>query len=304
MPSITAKRRIAERLEAALLSGMVRALQCLPPVAASNIGGWLARSCGPWLPISRVADNNLRPALPELDAAGRARVIRGVWDNLGRTVAELPHLASFRRTDAGPGWEIEGNANIAQLRASGGQALFFSGHFGNWELILPIAAALGLHASGFYRAASNVAVDRLIQSLRLRALAPDMSMFAKGAQGARSALLHLQGGGSLGLLIDQKMNDGIAVRFFGRDAMTAPALAQFALRFDVPIMPVHVVRLGPARFRMVCDPPLAVARTGDKTADIHAITLAVNQTLERWIRADPSSWLWLHRRWPKSPALA
>jgi KDO2-lipid IV(A) lauroyltransferase len=127
-----------------------------------------------------------------------------------------------------------------------------------------------------------------------------MTMFPKGAQGARSALLHLQGGGSLGLLIDQKMNDGIAVRFFGRDAMTAPALAQFALRFDVPIMPVHVVRLGPARFRMVCDPPLDVVRTGDKTADIHAITLAVNQTLERWIRADPSSWLWLHRRWPKS----
>jgi Kdo2-lipid IVA lauroyltransferase/acyltransferase len=300
MPSMTARSRVAERVEAAVLSGVVRALQWLPPVAASNFGGWLARSCGPWLPISRVADSNLRPALPELDAAGRARVIRGVWDNLGRNVAELPHLANFRQTDTGPGWEVEGTANIAQLRASGASALFFSGHFGNWELILPIAAALGLHASGFYRAASNVAVDRLIQSLRQRALAPGMTMFPKGAQGARSALLHLQGGGSLGLLIDQKMNDGIAVRFFGRDAMTAPALAQFALRFDVPIMPVHVVRLGPARFRMVCDPPLDVVRTGDKTADIHAITLAVNQTLERWIRADPSSWLWLHRRWPKS----
>jgi KDO2-lipid IV(A) lauroyltransferase len=297
---MTARSRVAERVEAAVLSGVVRALQWLPPVAASNFGGWLARSCGPWLPISRVADSNLRPALPELDAAGRARVIRGVWDNLGRNVAELPHLANFRQTDTGPGWEVEGTANIAQLRASGASALFFSGHFGNWELILPIAAALGLHASGFYRAASNVAVDRLIQSLRQRALAPGMTMFPKGAQGARSALLHLQGGGSLGLLIDQKMNDGIAVRFFGRDAMTAPALAQFALRFDVPIMPVHVVRLGPARFRMVCDPPLDVVRTGDKTADIHAITLAVNQTLERWIRADPSSWLWLHRRWPKS----
>ena len=202
--AVTAKSSVAERCEAALLSGIVRAVQCLPPVAASNLGGWFARSCGPWLPISCVADNNLRPALPELDAAGRAHVIRGVWDNLGRAAAELPHLASFRRTDIGPGWEIEGTANIAQLCAAGEQALFFSGHFGNWQLIWPIAAALGLHTSGFCRAALNVAVDRLIQSLRQRALAPEMSMFPKSAQGARSALAYLQSGGSLGLLIDQK----------------------------------------------------------------------------------------------------
>ena len=292
-------RALNERVQATLLAGVVGGLRCLPPVAASNLGGWLARSIGPWLKVSRIADNNLRPALPELDAAARARVIRGVWDNLGRTAAELPHLASFRRTGAGPGWEIEGAANLAHLRASGGQALFFSGHFGNWELILPIAAALGLNVSGFYRAASNVAANDLIQSLRQGALGPDVSMFPKGAQGARSALLHLHRGGSLGLLLDQKMNDGIPVSFFGRDAMTAPALAQFALRFNVPIMPVRVLRLGPARFRMVCDQPLVVARTGDRTTDLHAITLAVNQTLERWIRADPSSWLWLHRRWPK-----
>jgi KDO2-lipid IV(A) lauroyltransferase len=124
-------------------------------------------------------------------------------------------------------------------------------------------------------------------------------MFAKGAQGARAALTHLQAGGSLGLLVDQKMNDGIAVPFFGRAAMTAPAIAQFALRFDAPILPVHVVRLGPARFRMICEPPLNIARTGDKKTDTYAILLAVNTTLERWIREQPESWLWLHRRWPR-----
>ena len=124
-------------------------------------------------------------------------------------------------------------------------------------------------------------------------------MFRRGPEGARAALLHLQSGGSLGLLIDQKMNDGIAVPFFGRSAMTAPALAQLALRFRVPIIPVHVVRLGPARFRMVCEPPLIVSSTGDKKTDTDMILRTVNATLERWIRADPASWLWLHRRWPK-----
>jgi len=30
-----------------------------------------------------------------------------------------------------------------------------------------------------------------------------------------------------------------------------------------------------------------------------ALTQAVNDRLETWIRAKPESWLWLHRRWPK-----
>ena len=80
--------------------------------------------------------------------------------------------------------------------------------------------------------------------------------------------------------------------------MTAPALAQLALRFDVPILPVHVERLGPARFRMVCEAPLAVKPAGTKAGDILAILTAMNATLERWIRAEPGAWLWLHRRWP------
>ena len=297
--------RLVDGLQGLVLLGAIATLRRLGPVRASNVGGWLARIVGPHLSVSKVADRNLVHAFPELDAADRKRIIRGVWDNLGRTAAELPHLASFRRTASGPGWEITGEQHVEALRRNGTQALFFSGHFGNWEMVLPIAGSLGLTVSGFYRAASNKTVDAIIQSMRQRALVPGVSMFAKGAAGARAALSHLQRGGSLGLLVDQKMNDGIAVPFFGRDAMTAPALAQFALRFGAPIIPVHVVRIGPARFRMICDEPMSVIPTGDRATDTGAITRAMNARLEDWIRADPSSWLWLHRRWPKTgPASA
>jgi KDO2-lipid IV(A) lauroyltransferase len=234
-----------------------------------------------------------------MESTARIQVIRSVWDNLGRNCTEFPHLETFKRTDSGPGWELSGGEHLDDLRKTGAQALFFSGHFGNWEMVLPIASQLDMTVSGFYRAASNRGVNDFIQSLRQKALAHKVFMFAKGGPGARAALLHLARGGRLGLLVDQKMNDGIPVPFFGQTAMTAPALAQFALRFQVPIMPVHIVRLGPARFRMVCDPPLAVALTGVKDADVYALTLAMNVVLEGWIREDPASWLWLHRRWPK-----
>ncbi len=288
------------RLEAAAARLALGLFRSLGPRRASNFGGWLARTLGPALPVSRVADVNLRLALPELDAAGRRRVVRGAWDNLGRTLGEFPHLAALRQgTPSGPGWEAAGTEHLAPLAAQGGPGIFFSGHLGNWELLPLACAAYGVPFASMFRAAANPEVDVLIRSLRQQGLHDEMPMFAKGAAGARQAVSHLRAGGFLGLLMDQKMNDGVEARLFGRPAMTAPALALLALRFRCPVIPGYVVRIGPARFRLVCEPPLTLPDTGDSRADLMAVTQAMNDTLERWIRARPGSWLWMHRRWPK-----
>ena len=287
------------RVEAALARGALGLLRRMGPVAASNLGGAVARIVGPWLPVSRVADANLRAAMPELDAAARHRVIRGVWDNLGRTVAELADVADLKQTPSGAGWEMVGEETLGGVGARGGPVIFASGHIGNWEVLAAAAAAYGMPFSGMYRAAQNPLIDEMVMALRRRVIGTAMPMFPKGAAGARRALAHLSRGGYLGMLMDQKMNDGIEARFFGRPAMTAPALAALALRFRCPVVPSHVQRVGPARFRLVCEEPLALPDTGDRQADILAVTQAVNDRLERWIRARPEEWLWLHRRWPK-----
>ena len=80
--------------------------------------------------------------------------------------------------------------------------------------------------------------------------------------------------------------------------MTAPALAQLALKYDCPVLPGRVERVGGAHFRMVIEPPLVLPRSGDRQADTRALMAAVNRQLERWIAARPEQWLWLHRRWP------
>jgi KDO2-lipid IV(A) lauroyltransferase len=279
----------------ATLTACFGLLRRLGPARASNLAGAVARAIGLRLPVCRVADRNLQAAFPTMTAGERRDVIAQVWETIGRNVGELPHLASLRETASGPGWEMVGRENIPQ-----GQAIFFSAHYGNWEMVLPIAAQLGMAVSGFYRRASSPVMDRFITTQRSAALGPGVAMFPKGAQGARQALAHVMGGGSLGLLVDQKMNDGIAVPFFGRDAMTAPAAAQFALRFGLPLVPIRVQRLGPARVRMIVEPPLDVARTGDRQTDILALTTAMNATVERWVRGEPGAWLWLHKRWPKT----
>ena len=292
--------RLSHWVEAAAARGALRLLRAVGPVASSNLFGALFRAVGPLLPVSRVAHDNLRMALPELDAPARRRVVRGVWDSLGRTVGELPHVAGFREAASGPGWELIGSDILRRLAEKGGPLIFFSGHIGNWEVLPVAAAAHGLAFAPFYRPVENRQLDAMLMDLRRQAIRADVPMFAKGAAGARQSLVHLSRGGRLAMLMDQKMNDGIEARFFGRPAMTAPALAALALRLRCPVVPAYVERTGPARFRLTCEQPLDLPDTGDRAADIANLTQTVNDTLERWIRAKPESWLWLHRRWPKA----
>jgi KDO2-lipid IV(A) lauroyltransferase len=253
--------------ETALARVALALLRWLGPIPASNLGGAVARTIGPWLPVSKVADRNLRMAMPELDAAARRRVIRGVWENLGRTVAELPHVPGLRATAEGPGWVAEGCDFLSDMGAQTGPALFVSGHIGNWEVLPAVAQSYDIKMSSFYRAAENPGVDKLIITLRQSVVGEAIPQFSKGAIGARMAMSFLRDGGKLGMLVDQKMNDGIPAPFFGRTAMTAPAASAFALRFRCPVVIAYVERIGPMRFRMLCDKPLDLPDTGDRQAD-------------------------------------
>ncbi len=290
---------ILHRLEAALVWAGLAGLRALGPVAGSALAGRAARAIGPLLPVSRIADANLRLALPQLDAGARRRVVRGVWENLGCTIGELANLDRLRRSAAGPGWELVGEGHLLAVKAAGVPAIVVAGHLANWEMLTPMGAQIGMRVGGFYRAAGNPHVDRLVNRLRRMAAGDGVPMFAKGGEGGRAALAHLKAGGLLGIMADQKQNDGIAAPLFGHPAMTSAAAAAFALRFRCPVLPMHCERIGPARLRIVCEAPLPLPDSGDRGADILALTTAINRRLEGWIGARPDSWLWLHRRWPK-----
>ncbi|MGH7060567.1 MAG: lauroyl acyltransferase, partial [Stellaceae bacterium] len=237
---------------------------------------------------------NLRRALPELSETEIARIVAGMWDNLGRVAAELPHLQRIRVFEPGGRVETHGFEHIERAVAAGRRMIVFSGHIANWEIGSLAGVQYGISVAQIYRAANNPLVDRLIARLR-----GDRDEFIpKGAVAARRAIAALNRGVHLGLLADQKMNDGIAVPFFGRPAMTSSALAFLALRFDCDVFPLRVERLAGAHFRVTVSAPLPLPRSGDRHADAAALMAAVNATLEAWIRDRPDLWLWLHRRWP------
>jgi KDO2-lipid IV(A) lauroyltransferase len=266
----------------------------LPLDWASAIGGALARAIGPRLGITKRARINIGRALPELSEARIAEIIADMWDNLGRVAAEYPHLQEIRVFEPGGLVETHGFEHMDSAVAAGRRMIIFSGHIANWEIGMLAAVQYGIAVAQIYRAANNPLVDRMITRFR----GTGGELIPKGTVAARRAIAVLRRGAHLTMLADQKMNDGISVPFFGRAAMTTSALAVLALRFDCDVLPARVERLGGARFRLTVFPPLPLPRSGDRHADVAALTARVNLTLEGWVRDRPGEWFWLHRRWP------
>jgi len=266
----------------------------LPLDWASAIGGALARTIGPRLGISKRARLNIRRALPELADHEIAKTIAQMWDNLGRVAAEYPHLRQIRVFEPGGRVETHGFEHMDRAVAAGRRMIIFSGHIANWEIGMLAAVQYGAEVAQIFRAANNPLIDRMITRFR----STGGELIPKGTVAARRAIAVLRRGAHVTMLADQKMNDGIPVPFFGRPAMTASALAALALRFDCDVLPARVERLGGAHFRLTAFPPLPLRRSGDHHADVAALMMRVNQTLEEWIRDRPEEWFWLHRRWP------
>ena len=286
-------RQASYFLQAVALLLFLGFCRLLPIDWASALGGWIGRTIGPHMGQSKKAMRNLRRALPENSTVQNQHIIIGMWDNLGRVIAEYPHLPRICAQLKGGRVEIEGLDIIRALAGDGKPGILFGGHLANWEVQPFIARHTGLELGLIYRAPNNEWVDKLLRRLRDAPM-----LFRKGAEGAKALFSLLRHGGHAAMLVDQKMNDGIPIPFFGRDAMTAPAIAQFAVRLGCVLVPVRTERLNGARFRITVYPPLDLPATGDRAADERAIMVRINAMIEDWVRARPDQWLWLHRRWP------
>ena len=294
-PSIVQTLRYA--LEAAGFFAVIGMSRALPVDAASAVGGWFGRTILYHTPVSQRARTNLIAAYPGMERKEREKLIREMWDNLGRTIAEYGHLSSFKVAGPGARIEVAGLEHVARAAASGHGTIFVSGHFANWEMLPFAAAQSGVEGGAVYRPLNNPLVDRWMVRQR-RANGPD-EMIAKGPQGTRRIFTLLRSHKAIFMLVDQKTNQGLAIPFFGRDAMTTPAPAALALKLGATLLPTSNERLGGARFRVTVHPPIVFEPGGDHDRDVVALTTAMNAAVEACVRHRPSQWLWIHRRWPK-----
>ncbi len=263
---------------------------------ASNFGGWFFKKLGPLTSTHKTALKNLRMAFPEWSEEQVEATAMEAWECFGRTAGELPHLPKIDPYEENGRVEIVGLKNLDAIRDSDKGAVMISGHFANWEVMAATICNRVEDAYITYRALNNPQIDRKLNKVRhdygTAVLTP------KGI-GTREVMKALKDNKAVGLMNDQKFNQGIAVPFFGIEAMTAPGPSRLAIKYDVPIVPFSTVRTGPGRFRVTVHDAIVPQKTGDLEADIYATVEQINAFMEARVRETPGQWFWMHRRWPK-----
>jgi|AntRauTorckE6833_2_1112554.scaffolds.fasta_scaffold27901_2 KDO2-lipid IV(A) lauroyltransferase len=291
-PNPPVSRKMRYMAEAVLVYMLYGFFKIMPVDMASYIGGWMMRQIGSRMAARRKAERHIAFALPELSKEQQKAAVLDMWDNLGRVFAEYPHLKTLHSR-----MEFVGGEYLDQLRKENKPAIVVSGHFANWEACPIMAEQHGIPVHLVYRPPNNIYLDGLLT--RARSKGGAIGHISKNVEGARQMLKVLKSGGRLGVLVDQKFNQGIAVPFFGADAMTTPTPTQLASRLDCPLYPARIERLHGAHFRVTVYPRIPVPDTGDKEQDSYIMLSQIHALFEDWIRERPGQWLWLHRRWPK-----
>ena len=267
----------------------------LPVEKASNFGGWFSRYARKLLGANKTGLKNLKMAMPELSEAEIDQIVANVWDNFARVMLEYPSLKDIDIYND-PRFEIRGVEYVEQLRDDGKPGIIFGAHLASWELAIMCLTQKGVKTTQLYRRVNNPMVDRIVRNMQKEV---GYQVLNKGSGDGRKLLESIRNGEHLFILLDQKLREGISVPFFGKPAQTASAAARLAIKYDCPLVPARVERLGGFKFRITFYPPVEIPKNPDINQSIYDTMVIVNNMLESWIRERPDQWLWIHNRWPK-----
>jgi KDO2-lipid IV(A) lauroyltransferase len=148
-----------------------------------------------------------------------------------------------------------------------------------------------------YRRANNPFIDKIIQHFRK---VDNVTFLPKGKYGAKNIIDAIKRKEVVIMLVDQRLRDGIAVPFFNINAMTPPAIASLALKYQLPISSIYCQRVKNKqgdKFNIHVNKPINIKLTGQKDQDIYNIMSYINKQIELWINEQPGQWFWIHDRW-------
>jgi KDO2-lipid IV(A) lauroyltransferase len=248
----------------------------------------------------RVALSNLEQCFPNRPAHERRAIARATFKHFGQVLLKLLTFSALTPEQMMACSEYEGDERVRLAYAKGKGILFFTGHFGFWELHA-LAHAVKLRPIGVLaRALDNARLNQLLEDVRAKT--GNHVIYRQGA--VRRVMKTLHAGEGVALLIDQHMHspDAIWVNFFRRPAATTSTLAALALRTGAAVVPVFAHPLPGGRYKFVYESPVE-APAGDGPEAVREFTQRCTDVLEMHVRKHPELWLWMHRRWRDAPVV-
>ncbi len=247
----------------------------------------------------KVTMDNLRHAFPEKSQDELDRIARGAYRNYGRAILEML-WAGGQPADVLRARIHPRNMEVLREALAGGRGtILMSAHFGSWEFLL---TGLKLHIPEPFVAIAqrqrNDRIDAMIDERRRRF---DVMTVPMGPS-VREVLRALGEGKVIIILGDQSgPRESVFIPFFGRPSATHRGAAAFALRAQAPIVLVLLMRREDGDYDAVFERIDTTGLSGDREAQIVALTARHTAVLERYIRERPDHWLWMHKRWKHTP---
>jgi KDO2-lipid IV(A) lauroyltransferase len=242
----------------------------------------------------RIALDNLAAAFPSRPRRELRAVARAMFAHFGSLLLELMKFGTYTPAQMRAAIDVEGEDRASQAYEQHRGVLFFTGHFGYWEIQAIVEPLHGHTISVLARPLDNVRLNEMLERIRTRT--GNSVIYRQGA--VRKVLRELAANHGVALLIDQHIHtpDAIYVDFFGRRAATTSALAALALRTGAPVIPVFALPLPGGRYRLVYEHPVDPPQADTPDA-VREFTQRCTDVLEMYVRRHPELWLWMHRRW-------
>ncbi|HIE72223.1 MAG TPA: hypothetical protein EYP98_19765 [Planctomycetes bacterium] len=202
-------------------------------------------------------------------------------------------------------FDFAGEKTYEMMRSTDRGFVFFTAHFGNWEMG-PLTEELpGNRKFHVVREPEmSVAAQRFVQELFDKH--PQRDQFVLHYAGSDLALgarllMALRKGDVVGMPGDRP-RAGMATltsSMFGRPMQLPPGPAALARAANAPMVPVFVFREGRRHYRIELWEPIEVGQGDDKEADIRNAVAAMGQACERAIRQRPHHWFCWAKLWPR-----
>jgi len=258
---------------------------------ASSLGEKIGKFLGPYFRSKNKIMNNLKQSNIGNSDSEREQIIRNMWGNYGRILSEYPYLKKFKKNNLNNYIKIEGLEHLKEIKENKKKVVFVSGHFNNFELMAMQIENSGINVAAIYRPLNNFFLNKTMEKIRIKNICK--KQIKKGKGGTRELIKLFTEGYSVALMIDQRVSEGIAVKFFNKTALTTTIPAQLVKKYDCEVVPIYIERYNKNYFKMNVEKPLIFR----KDSSLDDITLKLNKKLELMILRNPDQWIWSHDRW-------
>jgi KDO2-lipid IV(A) lauroyltransferase len=185
--------------------------------------------------------------------------------------------------------------HILDAVASGRGVVAVSAHYGNPELVLQAAGAIGIKAMGITEPLKPKRFSDFIHRLRE---SKGQSFRPVSLSTIKEAIRWLSEGKTVSILCDRDIqHTGVPMPFLGHEVRLPVGAAQLALRSNAVLVPMFSRRVRGNHFEVYTEPPIELTRTGNEAEDAATNTRKIVACIEKYLRMDPGQWMVLDRFW-------